>query len=190
MGEWSGLSGQKGLYHGEFRHPFLMEQGSDQSGESLAWFRLIEPGGMIHPGFGNTSGPSFPIQANRQIQMMRIEIHHQFNRWFRQKGKDSIRSMVSAGNRRYCRISRAGRFDRLPRDFHFLSEFGKQLSMKGSGKLIQIGNTCGKYPAWHEQPGIMPVAWKIQSWIKFAKYFPLFPDYANCYPVNDNTTIQ
>jgi len=53
---------------------------------------------MIHPGFGNTSGPPFPIQANRQIQMIRIEIHHQFNCCFRQEEKGNVRNIVSAGN--------------------------------------------------------------------------------------------
>ncbi|MCY3726371.1 MAG: hypothetical protein OXF95_07030 [Rhodobacteraceae bacterium] len=28
-----------------------------------------------------------------------------------------------------------------------LSEFGKQQPWKGSGRLIRIGNACGKYPA-------------------------------------------
>jgi len=67
-----------------------MEQRADQSGESSGLFRLIEPGGAIHPGFGNTSGPPFPIQASMQIRMMQIEIHHQFNCKFQQKGKGNV----------------------------------------------------------------------------------------------------
>ena len=119
MGEWSGMWGRKGLDHSEFRHPFLMEQGSDQPRESVAWFRFIEPGGTIHFGFGDTSGPTFPIQTSRQIQMKPIEIHHQFSCCFRQRGKGNVRSMVTAGNRRYCSKLQAGLLDRLQWDFLF-----------------------------------------------------------------------
>ena len=137
------MSGQEGIGHGEFRHHFMMAQGSNQSGESLACFRFIESGGMIHSGFGNTSGPPFPIQANRQIRMIRIEIHHQFNCCFRQKGMGNVRGMASAGNPDGARSSGLDCLTGCHAISSSLSEFrtqqpGKDLggnqSMNASGK--------------------------------------------------------
>ena len=51
---------------------------------------------QIHFCFVNTSNPLFLIQANKQIQVIQIEIHHHFNCCFKQKGANNIRSMVSA----------------------------------------------------------------------------------------------
>ncbi len=95
------MSEQKDLDHGEFRHPFPMEKGSDQSGESLTRFRFIEPAGNDPFRPWHHFRSTFPYsgqQANRRIQVIWIEIHHRYKCCFRQKGKGKIRGMVSAGN--------------------------------------------------------------------------------------------
>ncbi|MDE2674130.1 MAG: hypothetical protein OXH65_03375 [Paracoccaceae bacterium] len=59
---------------------------------------FIKPRGIIPSGSGSTSSSPFPFQPDRQSAFDPVEIHHQFNCCFRQKGKGNVRGMVSAGN--------------------------------------------------------------------------------------------
>ncbi len=101
---------------------------------------------MIHSGFGCTSGPPFPIQANRQIRMMRIEIHHGSPGCFKQRGKGNVRSMVLQENDEIAGSSGLDCLIGCHAIPSSLSEFDKQQPGKNLGG-DQSMNASGKYPA-------------------------------------------